>query len=49
METDPIEVRNRSAYDRMVQQEHFLTQPVSQEELQAPLQTLDAKGWLGGN
>lgn len=49
METDPIEVKNRSAYDRMVQQEHFLTQPVSQEELQAPLQTLDAKGWLGGN
>lgn len=44
-----IENRNRQAYDRMVQTKHFLTQPVSAEELENPLATLDAKGWLGGN
>lgn len=44
-----IENRNRQAYDRMVQSKHFLTQPVSAEELANPLGTLDAKGWLGGN
>jgi len=41
--------RNRQAYDRMVQAKHFLTQPVSAQELASPLLTLDAKGWLGGN
>lgn len=49
MENDPIEAKNRTAYDRMVEQEHFLTMPVSKEELASPLKTLDAKGWLGGN
>jgi ubiquinone/menaquinone biosynthesis C-methylase UbiE len=44
-----VEARNRQAYDRMVQTKHFLTQPVSTEELANPLATLDAKGWLGGN
>lgn len=44
-----IQHRNRQAYDRMVQARHFLTQPVSAEELASPLATLDAKGWLGGN
>lgn len=44
-----IERRNRQAYDRMVQSKHFLTQPVSAQELALPLATLDAKGWLGGN
>lgn len=44
-----IQLRNQQAYDRMVQTKHFLTQPVSDEEMEAPLETLDAKGWLGGN
>jgi len=44
-----IQQRNRQAYDRMVQTRHFLTQPVSAQELASPLATLDAKGWLGGN
>lgn len=44
-----IEHRNRQAYDRMVLSKHFLTQPVSSEELAQPLATLDAKGWLGGS
>jgi SAM-dependent methyltransferase len=48
-ERGAIENRNRQAYDRMVQSKHFLTQPVSPEELANPLATLDAKGWLGGN
>ena len=48
-ERGAIENRNRQAYDRMVQSKHFLTQPVSAEELANPLATLDAKSWLGGN
>ena len=48
-ESDPLESRNRIAYDRMVRSNHFLTQTASREELANPLKTLDAKGWLGGD
>jgi SAM-dependent methyltransferase len=46
---DPIEAINRRAYDAMALRDHFLTTPVTQEELANPLATLDARGWLGGN
>lgn len=47
--TDASLNRNRLAYDRMVRSKHFLTQPVTTDELANPLSVLDAKGWLGGN
>lgn len=47
--TNPIEDRNRQAYDAMARKEHFLTTPVTAAELANPLGTLDARGWLGGN
>ena len=46
---DAITSTNRRAYDRMAEHGHFLTTPVSPEELAKPLQVLDARGWLGGN
>jgi ubiquinone/menaquinone biosynthesis C-methylase UbiE len=44
---DPIEAINRRAYDAMAHRDHFLTIPVSPSELTHPLETLDARGWLG--
>lgn len=46
---DPIEAINRRAYDAMAQRDHFLTTPVSSDELANPLAILDARGWLGGS
>jgi SAM-dependent methyltransferase len=44
---DPLETANRRAYDRMADNDHCLTMPVTAEELARPLAVLDARGWLG--
>lgn len=41
--------QNRQAWNRMADDEHVLTRPASDKELQCPLQTVDAVGWLGGS
>ena len=46
---DAIQATNRRAYDRMASHDHFLTTPVSAEELAKPMEILDGRGWLGGN
>lgn len=40
---------NRRAWDRMVESEHILTKPASDDELAKPLSIVDGIGWLGGN
>ncbi|MCA9126815.1 MAG: class I SAM-dependent methyltransferase [Planctomycetales bacterium] len=42
----PTLAHNRGAWDRMASDQHVLTRPASQRELQRPLQTVDASGWL---
>lgn len=44
---DPHLVHNRLAWNQMASSGHVLTRPASEEELQRPLQTVDAIGWLG--
>lgn len=44
---DSYLAHNRLAWNKMVAREHALTRPASEEELQRPLQTVDAIGWLG--
>jgi ubiquinone/menaquinone biosynthesis C-methylase UbiE len=45
---DPYEVlaHNRQAWNEMAKGQHVLTRPASEEELQAPLRTIDPVGWL---
>ena len=38
---------NRLAWDRLVQADHALTRPATDEELAKPLATVDSVGWLG--
>lgn len=45
---DPALAHNRGAWDRMARSEHALTKPVSDQEMQDPLRTVDASGWLTG-
>lgn len=44
---DPHLLHNREAWNQMASAGHVLTRPASAEELQRPLQTVDAIGWLG--
>lgn len=39
---------NRAAWNRMANNGHVLAQPVSDQEMQDPLRTVDAAGWLPG-
>ncbi len=45
---DPTLAHNRNAWDRMARSEHTLTKPVTDQEMQNPLRTVDASGWLKG-
>jgi SAM-dependent methyltransferase len=54
--TDPAESQrldslqhNRQAWDRLVESQHVLTKPASDDELSKPLSIVDGIGWLGGN
>lgn len=39
---------NRDAWNRMAANDHVLTRPASDDEMQRPLETVDASGWLKG-
>ncbi|HBE70707.1 MAG TPA: class I SAM-dependent methyltransferase [Planctomycetaceae bacterium] len=39
---------NQAAWDRMANNSHTLTRPVSDEEMRRPLKTIDPAGWLTG-
>lgn len=39
---------NQAAWDRMANNSHTLTRPVSDDEMRQPLKTIDPSGWLAG-
>ncbi|MCH2124730.1 MAG: class I SAM-dependent methyltransferase [Pirellulaceae bacterium] len=41
--------QNRRAWDQLVRDKQRFTRPARDEDLQDPLKTVDAAGWLGGN
>jgi hypothetical protein len=40
---------NRQAWDQLVESQHVLTKPASDEELSKPLSIVDGIGWLGNS
>ncbi len=49
IESDPAELQNQIAYDRMARSGHILAKTVTADELRRPLEIVDGAGWLGGS
>lgn len=44
---DPVEIRNKNAYDQMARSGHILASMATGDELKNPLPVIDTSGWLG--
>jgi len=48
-QSDPVELQNQIAYDRMARSGHILAKTITADELRRPLEIVDGAGWLGGS